>query len=413
MNLPKLLFVSIAFPPKSDPECIQTGRYYNALKSTNSFDIQVLTSSSPTLFMGEDESLSKYLTANDTIVNIKINEWKLVNWFLRKVVPDGIDWPDSKFFFHKKWKQAARKVDKPAVIYSRSFPLSSTIMAYKLASHFKVPWVLHLSDPWSISPIHTRSKKNQAYQQKWEVKCFEKASCICLTSEATIKAYQKLYPELTNKFTLVPNVPFEHKNNRPVDFSNKLKITYTGGLAGLRSPRIFIEALETLIKNNSDFENRLEIIFAGNIDRSIKKIFSETTLTCISYIGNVSLNKSINLQQSSHILLSIDNPIAKAEQAMFIPSKIFDYINNNRRVLALTTKNSATETFLNKFKADILTLESVKQIQSILETYLIKFKQKDKVFFQQEINLPEEYGIKYNVNKLCNLLNDSIKKHHG
>ncbi len=413
MPQPNLLFISIAFPPKSDPECIQSARYFKALKLTNAFNIQALTSSSPTLFMDEDKSLDKYIEPADNIQKIKIIEWKITNWVLRKFMPHGIDWPDSKFSFHMQWKQAINKVTKPDIIYSRSFPLSSTLMAYKLVNHFNTPWVLHLSDPWSISPIHSRTEKNQKFQEEWEKKSFEKATYICLTSKATINAYKKKYPSLSKKFQLIPNVPYEQQKNEPINWKGKLKISYTGGLAGLRSPEKFLKALEQSIKTHPEIENSIEVVFAGNIDKDVKNIFSTSKLTCIKHLGNISLNQSIKLQQSSHILLSIDNPITKGEQAMFIPSKLYDYINSNRKVLALTTNNSASDDFLTDFNADILTFEHISNLQSILLNYIIKLKEKDEVFFTQPNKLPAKLEVANNAINLSSLLNKSLEAYHA
>ena len=52
-----ILFVSIAFPPKNDPECIQSGRFFKYLSREKDFDIDVVTSKDPTLFMPVDDSL--------------------------------------------------------------------------------------------------------------------------------------------------------------------------------------------------------------------------------------------------------------------------------------------------------------------------------------------------------------------
>lgn len=404
----KILFVSIAFPPKADPECIQTGRYYQALKKRPELDLQVLTSKSPTLFMDTDDSLKKYLTGQDDIIEIPIYETKQSNFLIRKLVPGGTDWPDSKFTFHMQWRIAIRKISKPDIIYSRSFPLSSTIMAYRIAMYHNVPWILHLSDPWSISPIHARSKANQKFQDKWEKICFERANTICFTSEATVAAYSKLYPKLKHKFEIIPNVPYDYINPIKHQCGTKLRIVYTGGFAGLRSPEFFLRALEQLVIDQPENEDKIEVICAGNMDRVSAAMFTNTKLKCVTHLGAVSLDKSIDLQQNSDLLLSVDNPIADADQAMFIPSKIYDYINSKRRILALTTRNSSTSKFLQDYKADVVHYNNVEEIQNKLKEYLEKLTLKDDLYFQQEKGLPREIELSYNVEKLSKLMNNAI-----
>ena len=49
-----IVFCSIAFPPKNDPESLQAGKYYKGLSRFEDLSIQILTSSNPTLFMPYD-----------------------------------------------------------------------------------------------------------------------------------------------------------------------------------------------------------------------------------------------------------------------------------------------------------------------------------------------------------------------
>ncbi len=45
----KILFVSLAFPPKADPEGLQTAKYFHYLQKHKDLQIDVVTSAIPTL----------------------------------------------------------------------------------------------------------------------------------------------------------------------------------------------------------------------------------------------------------------------------------------------------------------------------------------------------------------------------
>ena len=68
-----ILFVSIAFPPKSDPESIQVGRYLKNL-TKSSYEINCITSSNPTLFMEVDPYLDHYAEGIKTKHELRIFE---------------------------------------------------------------------------------------------------------------------------------------------------------------------------------------------------------------------------------------------------------------------------------------------------------------------------------------------------
>lgn len=252
--------------------------------------------------------------------------------------------------------------------------------------------------------MHRRSKLNHRFHKRWEQKCFERAGSVCFTSEQTLDAYSKMYFHLKNKFEIIPNVPYDNVKGDHFERSDKLRIVYTGGLAGSRSPYFFLAALERAILFKPDLENKLEVIVAGNIDSKSFRMFANTKVKCLKHIGAVSLDKSILLQKSCDVLLSIDNPIDDQSQAMFIPSKLYDYIKSQKRIIALTTKESATEKFLTRFKADVMEFNDIDGVKLKLLEYQTRFENGEYEYFKQDIALPSEFELTYNTKKLSSLL---------
>jgi len=61
-------------------------------------------------------------------------------------------------------------------------------MAYKLQKVLHVPWVLHLSDPWTISPIYQLGEA-QEWNDEMEMECFKCATILSFSSLETIQIY--------------------------------------------------------------------------------------------------------------------------------------------------------------------------------------------------------------------------------
>ena len=402
-----LLFISAAFPPKSDPECLQTAKYFKYLKEVKTFNIEVVTSKVPTLFMPVDESLRSYDSGYKNKVEIPVYETKVTNFLLRKILREGIDWPDSKFTFHWQSKRVIKHLSlKPDIIYSRSYPLSSTLLAFKLQKFYQVPWILHLSDPWSISPIHQYSKKQQEYHEKMEKACFLAADKICLTSEKLIEKYKKLYSLFPEKFEYFPNV---YDKEEVVDnefvWGNKLKVVYTGGLAGLRSPDTFFKALLLLEEQVKDLDEKLEVVFAGPIDRRNKELVNtfQSRAKYFKHINSLPYAQALALQKEAHILLIIDNPIKDPEDAVFFPSKILDYLLAKRRMMAITTIGGTTDSVLNSLHGDVFSFQESEGIAKGLKTALESFEKKNLAYFNTE-EIPQVFEASYNVQRLQNIL---------
>ena len=119
-----ILFVSIAFPPKSDAEGLQVAKYLKYLlrNAKGQFDVDVVTSKLPTLNMSYDASLEPSAIGVRQRIELPIFENKYSNFALEKIAPWVIHSPDSKFSFHWQSAKVPKSLDVlPTLIYSRSF----------------------------------------------------------------------------------------------------------------------------------------------------------------------------------------------------------------------------------------------------------------------------------------------------
>lgn len=403
-----VLFVSIAFPPKSDPECIQTGKYFYHLQQHDDLNIEVLTSAIPTLYMPYDGQLEKFVIGAKNIVSLPLRENRWINFLMNRFRLAETVFPDSKFSFHRQANRAMKYLkQRPDIIYSRSYPLSSALMAYKLKMEFDVPWIMHLSDPWAGSPIHNFSEKYQQRYFYWERKCFEAADYICLTSIATIRFYTKRYPELAGKFIYYPNVfelslSTEDLVDPSSSFGRKLKLVYTGGMAGKRSASFFLEPLKQLYVENPEIENLIEVSFAGEIDYVNRAMFKKYKLPFVTYLGKVSYSDALQLQRKADLLLLLDYQIEDPEMALFFPSKLLDYMLAKRRIFAITTPGSATAEVVADLRSDVYEHSDVEGIRIGLLNAIKSFQNNDIAYFQNEY-LPEKYRARHNAERLASL----------
>ena len=111
-----VLFVSIAFPPKSDSEGLQVAKYFKYLVRDENLTIDVVTSDDKTLFMSIDENLRKYEKGSRQVIKVSFFENKYINFLLRKISPNGLNYPDSKYRFFKKWKKFINKLKNHSIL---------------------------------------------------------------------------------------------------------------------------------------------------------------------------------------------------------------------------------------------------------------------------------------------------------
>ena len=387
----RILTVSIACPPKNDPESLQLGKYVKYLSKNH--DIEIVTSSHPTLWMNQDDDLKAYLANVSNIVEVDIWEPKylsiIANKWFRKLLK-----PDSRYTFYKKSKEAIDQIEKhPSIIYSRSFPLSSTLMAEKLVERFKVPWILHLSDPWVESPLYNYDKSK--YHKDAENRCFEKATKICFTSQETIDLYVNKYPHFQEKFVFFPNVFDEDDilDSVKKDSSTPYHIVYTGSLIESRSLKTILLGIDLL---DAELKNQIKVTVAGSVDSYNQNLIDKHS-KIIDFVGFMPFHELTSLYRNADLLIAVDFNFTNPKDGVYFPSKLLDYFAAQKEILAITSKNSTTEKILRDTQHTTLEHGNTLGVKQFL---IERLNQEQTI----EIDLPLNYSAETNAKRLEDLM---------
>lgn len=400
----RLLFVSVSFPPKADSEALQVAKYFHYLQRHGDLKIDVVTSKIPTLYMPYDKDLEPYASGADQLISVPLKENRYINYLRNKLGLGETVFPDVKESFHLQANQVLKKLKhKPDLIYSRADPLSSAIMGYKLKKALQVPWIMHLSDPWADCPLKNMSRSYYERNNKWEYECFKEADIITLTALKQIQFYKEKYPEFADKLRFYPNV-YERLSSGDGNTQNepdhsKLRIVYTGGLAYPRTVEPFLKALSGL-RNRGDRDlSKLEVVFAGPVDSFNRGIFKKFALPFVKWLGNVSFQEIVRVQQSAHYLLCIDFPIFDPSKAMFFLSKLLGYMVVEKRILALTTKGSEVDRVVDEVQGDACDQRDLFAIQQCILNALDAFEAGNFEYFKAAPP-PQIYEAIYNADRL-------------
>jgi glycosyltransferase involved in cell wall biosynthesis len=338
-----VLFVSIAFPPKSDPEALQAARYFKYLVRQPGLSIDVVTSRNPTLWMPTDEQLRVYASGVRQHIDVPIFEPRLASVALLKLFPSYVNLPDMRQSFHWQWRRVTRALQRrPDLIYTRSFPLSSTIMGQRLARHYGVPWIMHLSDPWTESAIMNFTGVSRLYNLRAQSECFEQAAAITLASPRMVDFYRSRFPRLAGKFHLAPNVYDPDDVVTPAPRGpGPLRLVYTGSLRDGRSIRHLLAILEWCAARAPEALKNLSVELAGSLDSSERELLAANRFPFVRHVGALSLTDAQRLQRDADMLLVLDSRL-RPEDSVFFPSKLLDYLVTGRPIMAITSPGSMT-----------------------------------------------------------------------
>lgn len=333
----RLLLVSVEAPPALNAEAHQVGKILAALQAHPDLVVDVATASNlPAEF-------TKPSDGQVIVLPCRLRRWqRIVVFLLAPWVPSRPDW---WFLFAWRWRQVLRHLAHlPDLVYSRSFPLSSTFAAFHLARHFGVPWFLHLSDPW-IETSLKGEKMQSPWHRRWERRCLSAAQRISFTSPITLARYQERYPELQHRMVLDSN-SYEptNLNSAPWVPGDRFRLVQTGSFTLGRWPDALFEVLLTLPSDHPMLQD-LELIHAGPVDQHTRKLFFSAG-PWLRDLGEVSSSNALQLQRSADLLLVVDYQFGSARDAQYLPSKLTDYLAIRRPVLAITDEHSASWRFV-------------------------------------------------------------------
>lgn len=344
----RILLVSVEAPPSNNAEALQVGKILERLRCHPDLAVDVVTVDTPP---GEVTDLAALL-AQDVLAShlsqvlqlpTRLRRWQRI--MLRVLAPWLARRPDWSFRFTWQRQRVLRQLRQPPqLIYSRAFPPSSHLLALQLVRRYRVPWFLHLSDPWcesSLEPSFARSRWHRAMERR----CLQAASRISFTSPITLERYQQRYPALARRMVLDPNV-YAETSLQQASWSpgSRFRVVHTGSFTAERPVDPLLQALETIPPEHPLFAD-LELLQAGHSTPRCRRLIRRAG-PWIHDLGLVTAEQALQLQRQADLLLAIDWAFDSARDSQYLLSKLTDYLALRRPVLVITHPEGASGRFV-------------------------------------------------------------------
>lgn len=344
----RILLVSVEAPPSNNAEALQVGKILQRLRLHSDLAVDVVTADTPP---GESTDLAALL-AQDVLAShpsqvlqlpSRLRRWQRI--VLRLLAPWLARRPDWSFRFTWQRQRVLRQLRQPPqLIYSRAFPPSSHLLSLQLVRAYRVPWFLHLSDPWcesSLEPSFARSR----WHRDMERRCLQAASRISFTSPITLERYQQRYPHLAPRMVLDPNVYAEtclqQTSWRP---GLRFRVVHTGSFTAERPVDPLLQALVAIPPEHPLFAD-LELLQAGHSTPRSRRLICQAG-PWIRDLGLVTAEQALQLQRQADLLLAIDWAFDSARDSQYLLSKLTDYLALRRPVLVITHPEGASGRFV-------------------------------------------------------------------
>ena len=276
--------------------------------------------------------------------------------------------------------------ENPDALYVSLPPFSMSKIAVKLSTRFDLPLIVDMRDAWSqwtVAPWSTRLHYQKVLQE--EKRLFETATQIIGVTQELVELFQDTHPTIpTQKFSVIPN-GFDYKLELPVKIHSanlknqeQIRIGYVGSFYfnpqshkdeqlkwwqkpphkmiryapgkedwSYRSPLYFLQSLETLLRDHPELKNRIRFEHIGNTPSWLLKALETANLSDIFIShGFVAKQRVMEIKRDFDFFLGTSEKIIDG-QHYCLPSKIFDYLKDQKPILAFVTEGAQKDFLLN------------------------------------------------------------------
>ncbi|MBN1971822.1 MAG: hypothetical protein JW870_20855 [Candidatus Delongbacteria bacterium] len=209
----------------------------------------------------------------------------------------------------------------------------------------KVKWITFFSDIWPLSLApkpYDENKFSARIKYKKAQKVIEQCEGIITPSIYTIDIIKSNFKPFA-KMISVPHCI----GNRSILRDKVIPgfIVHSGIISKERINEALIIAIKELAAENPNFKGLIQI---GPVHKQFQKLINKHKCSNIFTLGHLPEIVANNIQSQFEIGLIIEAPMK--ELSPFMPSKITDIIQLNRKVVSITPSKSVLSDFSRKYK---------------------------------------------------------------
>jgi len=241
------------------------------------------------------------------------------------------------------------------VIYSVAQPYLSLIVGVALKRLTGKPLVIDFRDEWTTNPFIRNINWN--HEQSLLTKQFEKH--VLKNADAVISVRDEIISTLNrisggqhpSKFHSIPNGfdPLDFEHLRPIPPKKQFTMGYMGSIYGIRlaTANLFYKSLNTAIHNNKILSNQIKLLLIG----TLPKIPYTNVTRIASRTGFVNHHTALTYAASCDLLLLFIDP---REGNQIVTSKIYEYINLGKPILAIVPPKGAAANIIRETRTGVV-----------------------------------------------------------
>jgi glycosyltransferase involved in cell wall biosynthesis len=349
------VFIAFHYPPEASSSGVLRTLKYTRYLPEHGWRVSVITPEASTHPV-RDAKLESQISAETRVIRTRaVNTKRDLSVFGRYpallALPDA--WIGWMPFAIAAGRQLVRR-DPVDLVYSTSPHATAHLIARRIASIARTPWVTDFRDPWIEDPPEPGAPNGPIFRtvNRWLERRVVARSDIVITSTSHLRDVMRLrYPdEPSEKFRTILNgydeEDFKDLRLTPSATGARLRIVHAGNInAQYRDPRPFFDALARAARDRRISSAELEIRFIGGGEYGdapeLRAAVASAGLTdSVVFLPRVPYEESLRELSEADLLLLLQ---ASDDTVGLVPAKLYEYLRTGKPVLALVLPGAVTE----------------------------------------------------------------------
>jgi glycosyltransferase involved in cell wall biosynthesis len=406
----KILLIAYYFPPLPGPGSLRPAGMAKYLQSWG-HDVFILTQAG----RAPKSEGTAIWRIHDISHNCDRRGWRGIQWLVLRLAVEALNHAGIYASIYSLWKRAVLRRSKtiiasvrPQAIIATYPPIETLEIGFHLSWKYKLPLITDFRDGLLFEAIESKRLRRFACIRKAykaiEYHVVNEAATLITVSEPLSRYFRETYGK--SYVATVPNGfdPDETQQRLPdiVLEPGCFHIVHSGRFslsdAGCTILPL-VQALNLLLADRPELTQKLRLHFLGELSRREKRILAclaQRGVVCIH--GSVSRPHALAFQRRADLLLLVTSP----DRRSVATTKIFEYLQARRPILALTPRSFAAE-IIEKCRCGwVVSPMAVDEIRLILERII-----SDRVFYQ-DVDLSAAAIADYSINVSLSQLNELL-----
>lgn len=218
-----------------------------------------------------------------------------------------------------------RLARRSSVVYVSCSPFSAALQGCLIKRITGRPLVVDFRDAWTLNPHSRYTPFHRRAIDRLEASVVRQADHVILNTPGALRLYQRRYPELAGKMSVIPNGYDELNEALPSEpVREPFRIMHVGAFYGSRTPDALLEAL-------AELGDRVEFVQVGHGHPSFSRFAGRANFRVVDQVRHAD---ALKMMRTASLLYLKQGTEPGVSDYIAVAAKTYEYLATGLPILA-------------------------------------------------------------------------------